>query len=46
MNRMNFEEPRLELCRFAVWDVITTSNLTDGGAGDNPDSGSFGEIFG
>lgn len=47
MNRMKFEEPELAVSRFAVEDVVTTSNtLTDGGAGDNTDTGKFGDLFG
>lgn len=44
MNRMNFEEPTLELCRFAVEDIVTTSStLTTVGA-DSSDN--FGSMFG
>ena len=47
MERMKFEEPELTVSRFAVEDIVTTSNtLFDGGAGDNPAMALFGALFG
>ena len=42
-----FEAPELELIVFSVEDVVTASTgLINGGAGDNPDNKSFGDLFG
>lgn len=44
-----FEAPKLELNIFSVEDVVTASTgggLIDGGAGDNSDNKSYGDLFG
>jgi len=47
LERIKFEEPQLTVSRFAVEDIVTTSNtLFDGGAGDNPVAALFGMLFG